>query len=638
MSRTLQRPISIGLTIAMALALAVLSPKPAEAHDSCAIAQPAASGMLGSVLAAVNVFASFLPTAEADCPDKYADVVPKLTRDWLDEDEEAEAAGPRPNASKANPKSNAPETFAPCKDGMAADFFPCDGIDMLSHVSHEELGTTRANDIWGWIDPQTGKDYAIIGATNGTVFVDISDAKRPEVLGILPTASTFGGQNWRDIKVYEDHAYVVSEHTNHGVQVFDLTRLRDWDGSYTTYDEDAWYTGHGSAHNININEDTGFLYSVGASPFGAPYQVTVDEPSSAAGVYDAAGASFGPAPTEEGLTGSFAVVDDGSAFASEGCGELVGFPAGAIAIADRGSCAFTQKAMNAQNAGAIALVVVDNVPGPPSSMGGSNDDVTIPAVRVSQDDGATIKAGLEATGGISAKEETGPDCGSGLHMIDINEPKDPTYAGCFDDHGYIHDTQCVVYDGPDANYQGREICFNSNGISYEMNGENYVSIVDVTDKSNPVSLSRLAYDGSGYSHQGWLTEDKRWFLHGDEGDEFLSGVNTTTRVWDVSDLTAPSVHQVFENDTTSIDHNLYTKGDRVYASNYTTGLRIYDASDVAGSGVSEVAYFDMYPENDNNTFEGGTWSNYPYFSQKNVVAVSSIDRGLFILKPRGDRG
>jgi choice-of-anchor B domain-containing protein len=94
------------------------------------------------------------------------------------------------------------------------------------------------------------------------------------------------------------------------------------------------------------------------------------------------------------------------------------------------------------------------------------------------------------------------------------------------------------------------------------------------------------------------------------------------------------VDNVFENDTTSIDHNLYTKGDRVYASNYTTGLRIYDASD-PGSGLEELAYFDVYPENDNATFEGGTWSNYPYFRQKNIVAVSSIDRGLFILQPRG---
>jgi choice-of-anchor B domain-containing protein len=95
--------------------------------------------------------------------------------------------------------------------------------------------------------------------------------------------------------------------------------------------------------------------------------------------------------------------------------------------------------------------------------------------------------------------------------------------------------------------------------------------------------------------------------------------------------------QVFENDTTSIDHNIYTKGDYAYASNYTSGLRVYDTRDVAGEGLREVAFFDLYPENENASFEGGTWSNYPYFRQKGVVAASSIDRGLFILQPRVGR-
>lgn len=300
--------------------------------------------------------------------------------------------------------------------------------------------------------------------------------------------------------MYKDHAYVVSEHRNHGVQVFDLTQLRDWDGSYTTYEATARYTGHGSAHNININEETGFLYSVGA-----------------------------------GQTAS----------------------------------------------------------------------------------------------GIS--------CGTGLHMIDINEPTNPTFAGCFQDHGYVHDTQCVVYRGPAEAYQGRELCFNSNATSTAPSGIHRVAIVDVTDKSNPVALARAAYDNFGYSHQGWLTPDQQYFLHGDELDEVRRGINTTTRVWDVRDPENPTLVQVFENDTTSIDHNVYTQGRYAYASNYTSGLRVYDIRDVANAGLKEAAFFDIYPENDNPTFEGGTWSNYPYFRQKGVVAVSSIDRGLFILQPRVDR-
>ncbi|SOC56311.1 choice-of-anchor B family protein [Ornithinimicrobium cerasi] len=559
---------------------------------------------------------------------KYEGLETKLDRDWA-----VTASG------TGKGKGSAPSTFAPCIDGMAADFFPCDGVDLLSHVSHNELGTIFVNDIWGWTDPSSKKDYALVGASNGTVFVNISDGKRPQVLGILPTASTVGGSSWRDIKVYEDHAYVVSEHTNHGVQVFDLTRLRDWDGTYTTYDVDARYTGHGSAHNININEDTGYLYSVGAGPFssgGLPNTVTVDAPSSAAGEYAATGAAFGPPTTVGGLTGAFAVVNDGSAAPAEGCGPLVGFPAGAIAIADRGTCPFTQKVANAQAAGASAVVIANNSPASPITLGGSDASITIPSVMVSQADGFTIKAGLPATGGITANDPPAV-CGTGLHMIDINEPKNPTYAGCFDGHGYIHDTQCIVYDGPDTDYTGREICFNSNATTSGPGGLHRVAIVDVTDKSNPISIAREGYSNDAYSHQGWLTPDRRFFLHGDELDEQRRGINTTTRVWDVSDLDNIEMIQAFENDTTSIDHNIYTQGRYAYASNYTSGLRVYDTRDLSTGGLSEVAFFDLYPENDNATFEGGTWSNYAYFGQKGLVAASSIDRGLFILQPKLSR-
>jgi choice-of-anchor B domain-containing protein len=586
----------------------------------------ATMGLLAAALAAP---AAAHPTEEGTY--KYEGFELKLDRDWT-------TPSTTNGNGKATERGNKPSSFAPCVNGMAADFFPCDGIDLLGHVSHAELGTTFVNDIWGWTDPQTKKDYALVGATNGTVFVDISDAKRPEVLGIMPTASTVGGASWRDIKVYENHAYVVSEHTDHGVQVIDLTVLREWDGSYTTYEPDARYTGHGSAHNVFINEDTGFLYSVGAraNSTNLPNLVTVDDPSSAAGAYLATGAAFGPAPSATALTGSFAVANDGSG-TDEGCGAFVDFPAGAIAIADRGTCGFAVKAANAQAAGASALVVANNAPGSPINMGGVADGLTIPSVMVSQADGAAIKAGLPATGAVGVNPDA-PACGDGLHMIDINEPKNPTYAGCFQDHGYVHDTQCVVYEGPDTEYHGREICFNSIGIAYTAAaGFNYVSIVDVTDKQNPVELALEEYAGSGYSHQGWLTDDQAWFLHGDEGDEQINGLGTTTRVWDVSDLDAPVLTQAFENVTASIDHNIYTQGNYAYASNYTSGLRVYDTRDLAGAGLSEVAYFDVYPENDNATFEGGTWSNYPYFRQKGIVAVSSIDRGLFILQPRLSR-
>jgi hypothetical protein len=132
-----------------------------------------------------------------------------------------------------------------------------------------------------------------------------------------------------------------------------------------------------------------------------PNIVTIDAPSSAAGSYEASGASFGPDPTRQGLRGDIVLVDDGSANPTEACNPLVGFPAGSIALVDQGTCSFVQKVGNAQDAGATGVIVVRNVVGLPTNMGGNNPDITIPAVQVSMDFGNTIKEGLPATGEIA---------------------------------------------------------------------------------------------------------------------------------------------------------------------------------------------------------------------------------------------
>jgi choice-of-anchor B domain-containing protein len=108
--------------------------------------------------------------------------------------------------------------------------------------------------------------------------------------------------------------------------------------------------------------------------------------------------------------------------------------------------------------------------------------------------------GLTSTHNIVGNEDTGfmylvgtRTCVSGLHMVDVNEPKEPKFAGCFGQDGYVHDAQCVVYNGPDTKYQGREICFCYN--------ENTLTIVDVEDKNNPTMLSREPYNNAFYTHQ-----------------------------------------------------------------------------------------------------------------------------------------
>jgi choice-of-anchor B domain-containing protein len=387
--------------------------------------------------------------------------------------------------------------FTPCVGGMAGTF-PCHNVDLASFLPLDAIGGGTGNDVWGWTDPQTGKEYAILGRSNGISFVDVSDPAQPVYLGNLPThAQDPAHELWRGLKVYRNHVFVVSEILEHGMQVFDLTQLRNVASPPQTFAETAHYDNFGSAHTLAINEETGFAYAAGSRP---------------------------------------------------GAGKTVGV----------NTCG-----------------------------------------------------------------------GRGLHVVDVRNPSAPAFAGCVDADGYTHETQCVVYRGPDAAHRDREICFSSN--------EDTLTIVDVTNKANPVQLSRTGYAGRGYTHQGWLTEDHTRFLLDDELDEQNRAAqnqpaNTRTFVWNVNDLDAPSVQGVFNGATAAIDHNLYVRAQHVFESNYRSGIRVLDASNVGNAALAEVAFFDVYPTDDQPQFNG-TWSNYPFFASGTVLA-SGIEQGLFVLRPR----
>lgn len=381
------------------------------------------------------------------------------------------AAAPAPPPPAPAPLSLGPET---CSAGSAGDF-ACSGISLRKRVPLDTMGGTQGNDIWGWSDPLSGDEYALMGLTNGTAFVNVTNPDNPVFVGRLPTQTV--ASNWRDIKVYQNHAYIVADGAGqHGMQVFDLTRLRGV-ATAQTFAADVVYGDFANAHNVAIDEATGFAYAVGTNT-----------------------------------------------------------------------------------------------------------------------------------------------CGGGLHIIDIRTPINPLFAGC---HATVdtHDTQCAVYHGPDAIHQSSEICFSSN--------ENHVEVVDVTAKSAPVTLSASTYPQLGFAHQGWLTEDHRFFLVGDEGDEINFNVPTRTHVFDVSDLDAPQYVFAYEATTRAIDHNLYVVGNRVFEANYTTGLRVLEFGDLSNEELTEVAFFDTFPENDDVNF-AGAWSVYPYLPSGTII-VSDVDNGLFIL-------
>jgi choice-of-anchor B domain-containing protein len=158
--------------------------------------------------------------------------------------------------------------LATCIDGIATvdgaghpHQYSCLNYDLMGQITLEEMDAEAGNDCWGWTDSTTGREYAIMGVNNGTAFIDITDSTSPVYLGKLPTSTV--ESSWRDMKVYNDHVYIVSEAFDHGLQVFNLTKLRGVE-SKQVFSADYTSNQFGQAHNIAINEDLGYAYIAGS--------------------------------------------------------------------------------------------------------------------------------------------------------------------------------------------------------------------------------------------------------------------------------------------------------------------------------------------------------------------------------------
>ena len=380
----------------------------------------------------------------------------------------------------------------PCENGTAGGY-ACDRVDLLSHLSRQELGAADSillNDIWGWTDPETNREYALVGRMDGVAFVDVTDSHLPRYLGSL--AATAGSRTtiWRDMKVFQNHAFIVAGGAGrHGMQVFDLRQLRDVTepGEFTPT---ALYTDVEASINVAINAETGFAYLLGSSG--------------------------------------------------------------------------------------------------------------------------------------------GETCGGGAHIVDISEPLDPVFAGCFAhpntgrrNTGTTHDAQCVLYRGPDEAYRGREICLSAN--------ETAISIADLTDKKNPNPITAAQYPAMRYAHQGWLTDDHRYFYSTDELDELTDILERQrTLIWDVSDLDDPILIKEYFAPIGGPEHNLYVHGDRLYISDKRAGLRVLDIGDP--ENPVEAGHFDTTPMDADTSGFTGAWSVYPFFESGSVL-VSSRTGGLFVVRP-----
>ncbi len=132
--------------------------------------------------------------------------------------------------------------------------------------------------------------------------------------------------------------------------------------------------------------------------------LVITEPAGVAGSYEAQGAAFGPSSCDLSAMGTLLIGEDGTDPTSDGCEEIVNDLTGQIAIIDRGACNFSIKCYNAQQAGAIGVVICNNVDDPIITMaaGDFSDEVVIPCVMVARQDCEVFRAEAGITGRIEA--------------------------------------------------------------------------------------------------------------------------------------------------------------------------------------------------------------------------------------------
>ena len=173
------------------------------------------------------------------------------------------------NAQSADPKP------AKCVNGKAAGF-PCKGIDLVGFVPGSVMSNARIADVWGWVDPETKREYAILGSTRGVQFLDVTNPAKPVYLGYL-AGKAETALIWQELEIVNDHAYIVCDLSPCNVQIFDLTRLRN--AITPVWQPDAVFPVP-NAHSIDSNPETNHIFINGTGPIvaGMPTIFDVSQP------------------------------------------------------------------------------------------------------------------------------------------------------------------------------------------------------------------------------------------------------------------------------------------------------------------------------------------------------------------------
>jgi choice-of-anchor B domain-containing protein len=143
----------------------------------------------------------------------------------------------------------------PTPSGLSG--FSSENVRLLGRISLQEFGSTQGNDCWGYVSP-SGREYALMGLYAKTSVVEITDPTNPTVVGEI----AHPGSIWSDMKVYGSYAYVVTDAVGSGLQVINLS---DVDNGNVTLQATVSQQGFAYAHNVAVNEDSGFVYTLGSN-------------------------------------------------------------------------------------------------------------------------------------------------------------------------------------------------------------------------------------------------------------------------------------------------------------------------------------------------------------------------------------
>ena len=335
--------------------------------------------------------------------------------DWIVHDDWglAAATDPRPSPSVHNGSAaDAPDSYRAFPMPVES---PSHGVRTLSVDPADPVASPLG---WHDTDGSAGAEFTI---TRGNNVWAQEDRNGNNGVGYSPDG---GGSLDFDFPLDPSQSPVVNEDAA-------ITNLFYWNNLV----HDVWYQygfdeasgnfqennyGKGGSGSDSVNADAQDGSGTNNANFGTPADgsnprmqmflwdpapvemVTINSPATIAGGYIAIPAVFGPsvpaAPAD--ITANLVLVDDGTAAPEEGCSPLINGAqlSGNIALVQRGSCTFVSKVQNAENAGAVAVMVYNNVSGGPITMGGTDPGLAIPAVMVSMADGLLFRTQMPSPG------------------------------------------------------------------------------------------------------------------------------------------------------------------------------------------------------------------------------------------------